>query len=332
MKRPFLIKQPNNFFYVCYPNKYTGKRNYITTGTRSKSEANEFFKKFSAKLKESDLKYITMSKFIEKFAELSTDISPGGMQNYKVVAKQLIEFHKDRVLQQYSIEDFDKFLSHKKNTTSIVTAYTYRVKLKTMFNQAVVWGYLEKNLIHLTKKFKLPEADPHPMTKQEFSQLINSISSPLYKDLFTFAVLSGMRMDELVNLKPSQINIKKKSIVLQSNKTGKTRFIDLHNSLIPIYEKYKDQEYLFIGNRDKKKLNKKWLIKVTKRMIRKSGINPVFSFHSLRSTFGYWLLLEGIPLKYISKQLGHSLQSTTEKHYVKYLDNDLMGYVDRVSL
>lgn len=73
------------------------------------------------------------------------------------------------------------------------------------------------------------------------------------------------------------------------------------------------------------------LTKISKKLIIKSGISAEFSFHSFRSTFGYWLLLNEVPLKYISKQLGHSSIIVTEKSYVKYLDTELMGYVDRVT-
>lgn len=96
--------------------------------------------------------------------------------------------------------------------------------------------------------------------------------------------------------------------------------------------KYQEQKYLFVGNRDKKRLNKKWLIKITKRLIKQSGINPSFHFHSFRSTFGYWLLLENVNLKYISQALGHSSVIVTEKYYSKYLTSEILGYIDKIQL
>lgn len=117
-----------------------------------------------------------------------------------------------------------------------------------------------------------------------------------------------------------------------ATKSGRTRFIELHSELIPIVEKYQDQKYLFAGNRDKKRLNKKWVIKITKRLIKQSGINPSFHFHSFRATFGYWLLLENVNIKYISQALGHSSVIVTEKYYSKYLTSEILGYIDKIQL
>lgn len=159
----------------------------------------------------------------------------------------------------------------------------------------------------------------------------------MYADLFKFAVLTGMRMSEIINLQVNHIDITRKLITVKSDfnhstKSGKTRFLELHKSLIPIYEKYKKQEYLFVGNRDKQKLNNKYLIKMTKRLIKRSGINPSFHFHSFRSTFGYWLLLENVNIKYISQALGHSSVIVTEKYYSKYFTSERLDYINKIKM
>jgi len=41
-----------------------------------------------------------------------------------------------------------------------------------------------------------------------------------------------------------------------------------------------------------------------------------------RDSFGSWLLTSGIPIVYISKQLGHSTVAITEKHYAKLIGDD----------
>lgn len=338
MKHPFLITRPNGYIYLVFADQYSGKRKTVSTGTKSKSVANAFLNDWLEKKKQrTNINYILFSKYADVFLELSGYTNILTKQNYKNVSKQFILFLKDRVLQEYSVLDIDRFLKHKQNTTSVHTAHSYRKMLNVMFSKAVHWNYLQKNIIPFCIKFKLPEPSPNPMSKAEFSKLISSITIPMYADLFKFAVLTGMRMSELINLQTSHIDIAKNLIAVRSDsehktKSGKTRFIELHKELIPIVEKYQNQKYLFVGNRDKQKLNKKWLIKITKRLIKQSGISPSFHFHSFRSSFGYWLLLENVNIKYISQTLGHSSVVVTERYYSKYLTSENLGFIDKIKL
>lgn len=44
----------------------------------------------------------------------------------------------------------------------------------------------------------------------------------------------------------------------------------------------------------------------------------------LRDTFASQLLTAGVPLAYVSAQLGHAESSVTERHYARWIDRD--GY------
>lgn len=52
----------------------------------------------------------------------------------------------------------------------------------------------------------------------------------------------------------------------------------------------------------------------------------------LRDSFASWLLSCGIPLKYISLQLGHSTSGVTESNYAKWIPNDESFYVEPIPL
>ncbi len=338
MANPFLFQKSNGYYYIAYPDEYTKKRITKTTGTKLKTEANTILHKFVRDRKENlQTKVVTFSEFAKLFIELATDKTKGTLNGYNAVIKQFLAFNKDRALQQYSVLDIDRFLKNKEKTDSIATAHAYRKCLNVMFNKAVIWNYLNKNIVVHCIKFKLPEPEPHPMSKEKFKKLIDSVHIEVYKDLFTFAILTGMRKTELINLKPEHIDTERKlikvlSIAEQKTKSGKTRFVELHKDLIPIYEKYKHQEYLFLGHRDRKKLNRKFVGKITKRFITKSGIGNEYTFHSFRASFGYLLLQEGVNLKYISQALGHYSVLITERYYSKYITTEITGWINRISL
>ncbi len=71
-----------------------------------------------------------------------------------------------------------------------------------------------------------------------------------------------------------------------------------------------------------------WRQREWRRITQRAGI--VARPKDLRSTFASVLLSNGIPLKYVSMQLGHATVAVTEKSYAKWCHGD--DYVDPVRL
>ena len=71
-----------------------------------------------------------------------------------------------------------------------------------------------------------------------------------------------------------------------------------------------------------------WSKRELRRINKRVGIT--IRRKDLRDTFASVLLSSGIPIKYISKQLGHSKTATTEKYYAKWCHED--DYIDPVRL
>ena len=63
-----------------------------------------------------------------------------------------------------------------------------------------------------------------------------------------------------------------------------------------------------------------------KKECRKHGIKDA-RFHDLRRTFGYKLILNGMPIYHVSKLLGHSSVTTTERHYAPLMATEIEEFV-----
>ena len=63
-----------------------------------------------------------------------------------------------------------------------------------------------------------------------------------------------------------------------------------------------------------------------KKEARRLGI-PDIRFHDLRRTFGYNLIRQGRPIYEVSKLLGHSSVTTTERHYAPLLTTEIDDFV-----
>ena len=63
-----------------------------------------------------------------------------------------------------------------------------------------------------------------------------------------------------------------------------------------------------------------------KKEAKRLGI-PDIRFHDLRRTFGYNLIRQGRPIYEVSKLLGHSSVTTTERHYAPLLATEIDDFV-----
>jgi len=63
-----------------------------------------------------------------------------------------------------------------------------------------------------------------------------------------------------------------------------------------------------------------------KKEVRRLGIKDA-RFHDLRRTFGYNLIKQGRPIYEVSKLLGHSSVTTTERHYAPLLTTEIDDFV-----
>lgn len=157
-----------------------------------------------------------------------------------------------------------------------------------------------------------------------------------YRDLFKFAVLSGLRQSELFHLKVSDVDVSNKLIRVVSDsvhrvKTGKTRYVELHASLIPIVERKSGAEFMFRGTRDNKLINRGWIEKTLKKYLRRAGLDTKLNFRAFRSTYAKWMLEEGVGIEWISHQLGNS-PLVCAAHYSKFIPTDRKEYVNKIQI
>jgi len=69
------------------------------------------------------------------------------------------------------------------------------------------------------------------------------------------------------------------------------------------------------------------LSRLTHKLAKKAGI-PMFGVHAIRHYFATELCRRGVPLAKVSKILGHASVRTTERIYLHWLDDDLLGVTD----
>ena len=127
----------------------------------------------------------------------------------------------------------------------------------------------------------------------------------------------GLRIGELLALKPTDINSERMMIRVESGKGGKDRYTLLSqttlNDLRNYYRAYKPKTLLFEGD-DHGPYSASSVRKILKRACQAANIKRRVTPHTLRHSFATHLLEQGTDLRTIQTLLGHNNIKTTETY------------------
>ena len=205
-------------------------------------------------------------------------------------------------------------LLNKHLTAGLPDNLTTRAMTIRTVNSCNNWGYKHG---YIDKPVRLQggnkwESRHRVINDNELEILFNGITDTKFNLFVRFAYYTGARSGEIRHI--SMENLFSDYLVTYG-KTGK-RIIKLNNQA---------QEIL-------KQLNELWDYKKDfvshkfKKEARRLGI-PDIRFHELRRSFGYNLIKQGRPIYEVSKLLGHSSVTTTERHYAPLLTTEIDDFV-----
>lgn len=221
--------------------------------------------------------------------------------------------------------------------------------IQAILNYGVENGFLSVNPIAKFKK--LPQVKPpvHFLTEIQIENFLKVCQefAPKYYAFFSTAVYTGMRRGELLALEWSDIDFKKQRItvnkqiykgVKQATKTNKERVIDIPDNLVKILIEHKKQAVLskLVFHNNGKPIHPYTmesvyfhpLIKKCNEILDEENQIDKLRFHDLRHTYATYLLSNGVPIKYVQEQLGHSTARMTLDTYAKFMPSVKFGALD----
>ncbi len=162
-------------------------------------------------------------------------------------------------------------------------------------------------------KLEVPKKEkrlPTVLTPLEVSNLIDAAYSEKSKLIIQLLYSSGVRVSELVNLTPEDIDLNQKIGWVRRGKGAKDRMFKLANSLISDLEILisENKSYLFSK---KEPLSTRNVQLIVKKAAKRAGINKKVTPHTLRHSFATHLLEDGANLLVIQQLLGHENLETT---------------------
>ena len=171
------------------------------------------------------------------------------------------------------------------------------------------------------KAFKIPypkeEQDlPIVLSRRELFKLFSSCDNVKHRLMLTMIYASGLRRNELLNLRLENIdtNDGKFRIRINRSKGNKDRYTVLSEKLLPelreYFKAFKPVDFLFNGRKKGKPMTASGLRHALKMANKKSGIKQI-NLHILRHCFASHALEDGMNIKTLQDILGHASIKTT---------------------
>jgi len=225
--------------------------------------------------------------------------------------------------------------------------------VKTLFRFLVRRGLM---LFDLSSSIELPRTEKRLprviLSEREAKRVVTAPrgSDPLVlRDRAMLETLygTGIRVNELVELKPADVDTEDRVLRVVSGKGRKDRNVPLTEATARAIERYlvegrpallglrggrrlahEASAWLFLGNRQAKKLHRAAVGDVVKQWSAKAKVKKNVSCHTFRHSIATHLLRNGADIRQIQALLGHASLSTTER-YTHVALSDLRRVVER---
>lgn len=271
-----------------------------------------------------------------------------GTKDYKnILDKDVLPFFGDLNLKEIKVRDIRAWMlemSEYNISQSRLNKKYYVVK--RVLDYALENEYIDSNPINLVKRSSKLFSKPKDKSTEYFSKeernLIltdtcengttkDKIDHPFINTFMHVALLTGVRLGELMALKLEDIDFENNTITIQRSirkgiiagtKTGKTR-------IVPMIKTLKEALLKWIGTS-----NRVWLFPKTtidfpysdSRTIVDKYYKPLLKrlnlkyrvLYNTRHSFASVAVENKIPISTVSKCLGHSVLSTTERFYLQF--------------
>ncbi len=209
---------------------------------------------------------------------------------------------------------------------SATTFLTYYRTLLTFFKWCIRERHITKNPVADLERPRKEKKLPRRLTKQEALRLLEVVYNYPYRHpylrfrnhaLFATFIFAGLRRQEAVNLKLTDVDLENRSIFVRQGKGSKDRIIPMNETLREILMRYLQERRrlgktcpeFFASYPQNRGFAKEGIILLVQNIRAASNIR--FTAHMLRHTFATLMIEGGCDIYSLSKMMGHTDISTT---------------------
>ena len=219
----------------------------------------------------------------------------------------------EKIINELTIVDLLKLRkSLESKKLSPQTVFHCLSLLRRILNRVVDYDYSVQ-----VPKFRnvMPKFDNRRLrylSRPELASLLRILNkkSKDWFEISLFAVNTGLRRGEILNLGFENINKNDRNICILDSKTHKNRVVPLNRIAFKIISRKKDKKIFTLS-----------APKIFEQAVEECRLNDGIQdarhkvvFHTLRHTFASWLVQDGVKLEVVSQLLGHSSINITMRY------------------
>ncbi|MDI6885023.1 MAG: site-specific integrase, partial [archaeon] len=190
------------------------------------------------------------------------------------------------------IRDYLYYLANDKeaSTSTLNTAIN---ALKFYYGEV-----LKRRFIYEIKRPRKDKKLPVVLSQGEVSQILSSINNIKHRAILMLIYSAGLRVGEVVKLKPEDIDTERGLIHIKGAKGRKDRYTILSDTTMETLGLYMNannpEKWLFPGQKADSHITTRTVQKIFEDTVEKVGIRKGVSVHSLRHSFATHLLESGV--------------------------------------
>lgn len=226
--------------------------------------------------------------------------------------------HTVNEVDTFFLKDYSLFISNK--------SIAYQRNL--LGNVNLLFSYLLTDGLITTKpKIRLPKKIVRVkdiLSKEEISKILKACNNAKQRLMILVLLDTGMRINEMINLKLEDTDLNKGIITIREGKSGE-RFVSFGNKTkkaLLIFIEDRERGFLFLTNSEKK-YTLSGVNKVFKGIRKRSGVHH-FTAHACRRTMITNSIRSKMPLDILMRISGHTDFETIKDHYLKTDVQDLI--------
>lgn len=225
----------------------------------------------------------------------------------------------------------EKFLNSKKSKRSYLLYLLDQQKSpqSIRLTSAAITFYEKEVIKQQSEYVSIPKKQsivPEVLTKTQIQSLIDATNNEKHKIIVELLYSSGLRLQELINLKYEHIDFENKTLLVKQGKGQKDRITIISQRVLDRLDRH-GSGFVLRGRKGKYSSKSVQLVlsQLAKKINSKTKVTP----HVLRHSFATHLLENGTDIRFIQSLLGHARLETTQiytrvaKHNLKNIKNPL---------
>lgn len=232
------------------------------------------------------------------------------------------------------LEERKRFGNHRRSDFGLgeeTMRHIHRL-LQQCLDQAIRDGLLTENPAKAFRYRKSTTVKANIMTPLEMEDYLDAAERLGYLPMFMLALTAGLRQGELIALKWSDLDMKKRTLTIAEKRAverrelveygSQTRLIRLTPEVVDLlimeHSKHPSSPLMFMHPATLKPYSPQMVRRMHKEIIIEAGLDHI-RFTDLRHTCAIASLRNGMEAKELAQMLGHARTSMTRQNYTPYL-------------